>query len=87
MPVETYKMARRVVVAVVGFTLLVLGAVLSLPLVPGPGFVVVLAGLALLAAEFVWARRLLKRFKKEGVKLGRRFGWFRRTRKPRPPPL
>jgi len=30
---------------------------------PGPGWVVILAGLALLAAEFLWARRLLDRLK------------------------
>ncbi len=32
---------------------------------PGPGIVTVLFGLALLGTEFVWARILMKRFKKE----------------------
>ena len=46
---------------VVGGVLLVGGAVMSLPLVPGPGVVIALAGLALLSHEFEWARRLRDR--------------------------
>jgi len=52
---------KRVVKAVFGFTLLAIGVVLLVT--PGPGWVVILAGLALLAAEFLWARRLLDRLK------------------------
>jgi uncharacterized protein (TIGR02611 family) len=44
------------VVAVVGFTVLAIGIVL-LPL-PGPGWAVIFGGLAILATEFIWARRL-----------------------------
>jgi hypothetical protein len=36
---------------------------------PGPGWVAIGLGLALLAAEFVWARRLLNRLKAEGNRL------------------
>ena len=43
---------------VVGFALLAVGAVLALPLVPGPGLLVMFVGLGFLSAEFVWARRL-----------------------------
>ncbi len=32
---------------------------------PGPGLAVIVLGLAILATEFVWARRLMKRFEKE----------------------
>jgi uncharacterized protein (TIGR02611 family) len=52
---------KRVVKTVFGFTLLVIGVVLLVT--PGPGWVVILAGLALLAAEYLWARRLLDRLK------------------------
>lgn len=83
MPIESYKLARRIVITVVGFTLLVLGIVLSIPLVPGPGFLVIFAALAILALEFVWARRLLKRVKQEGAKMGVRFGWLSRWMKRR----
>jgi uncharacterized protein (TIGR02611 family) len=46
---------------VFGFTLLAIGVVMLIT--PGPGWVVILSGLALLAAEFLWARRLLDRLK------------------------
>ena len=47
----------RIVVGVVGAAVVVLGFVL-IPL-PGPGWLIVFAGLAILATEFVWAERLL----------------------------
>jgi len=46
---------RQVVVGFAGGTLVVLGLIL-IPL-PGPGIPVVIAGIALLATEFVWAAR------------------------------
>ena len=36
---------------------------------PGPGMLVIFLGLGLLAAEFVWARRLMDRIKHEGGRL------------------
>lgn len=33
---------------------------------PGPGWLVILLGLGLLAAEFVWAQRLMTRIRREG---------------------
>lgn len=59
--ITTLKQARRVVVIVVGFTVLVLGVVLIV--LPGPAVLVIPLGLAILATEFVWARRLLVRFR------------------------
>ncbi len=50
-----------------GFTLLLLGAVMLFT--PGPGWVVIFLGLTLLAAEFVWAKRLMDRMKHEGNRL------------------
>jgi uncharacterized protein (TIGR02611 family) len=43
---------------VVGAVLVLLGVVLALPLVPGPGLLLVVIGLGLLSHEFEWARRL-----------------------------
>ena len=40
---------------------------------PGPGTPVILLGLGLLAVEFVWARRLMERLKREGTRFKRRF--------------
>ena len=47
----------RIVVGVLGGVIVVIGFVL-IPL-PGPGWLIVFAGLALLATEFAWAERLL----------------------------
>jgi tellurite resistance protein TerC len=49
------------VVAVIGTTVLLVGV--AMIVLPGPAFLVIPAGLAILATEFVWARRLLQRVK------------------------
>ena len=58
---DSIKSLKRVIVAVVGFTVLAVG--LAMIVLPGPAFVVIPLGLAILATEFVWARRLLDRVK------------------------
>ena len=65
--VKTIQQAKRYVKIVFGFTVLVLGVVMIVT--PGPGWLVILFGLGILAAEFVWARRLLDRLKKEGLRI------------------
>jgi tellurite resistance protein TerC len=59
----TFHQAKRIAVLFIGSTVLVVGV--ALLLLPGPAFVVIPAGLAILATEFVWARRILKRLKTE----------------------
>lgn len=56
-----YRNARKVIVGVVGSTIVLIGVVMFF--FPGPGLLVVFAGLALLATEFVWAALLLRRVK------------------------
>ncbi|MDT5387212.1 MAG: hypothetical protein QOE04_853 [Mycobacterium sp.] len=51
-------LAYRIVVGVVGLAVLTAGIV-AIPY-PGPGWAIVFIGLAILATEFDWARRLLK---------------------------
>jgi len=55
------RTGRRVVVAVVGSSVLLLGIIMIVT--PGPAFVVIPIGLAILAVEFVWARRWLKKLR------------------------
>ena len=50
---------RRAVVAVIGFTVLLIG--FAMVVLPGPAVMVIPLGLAILATEFVWARRLLEK--------------------------
>lgn len=54
----TYKAARRIAVAVVGTTIVLLGIVMIVT--PGPALIVIPIGLAILGVEFAWARRWLK---------------------------
>jgi len=51
----------RIGFGVVGVALVLAGMVLSLPLVPGPGFLLVFVGLAMLALEFDRVERLVER--------------------------
>jgi tellurite resistance protein TerC len=67
--VETLRQARRIIVAVIGFTVLLVGVVMIVT--PGPGWLVILLGLSILSAEFVWARRWLRRIKKTSSDLAR----------------
>jgi uncharacterized protein (TIGR02611 family) len=64
MILRTVEQVRRISRIVFGFTLLLAGVVMIVT--PGPGWLVILLGLGLLAAEFVWARRLMERIKREG---------------------
>lgn len=57
----TYKAARRIVVGVVGATVLVIGVVMLVT--PGPALVVIPVGLAILSIEFAWARAWLRRLR------------------------
>lgn len=58
---------RRFFKILAGFTLLLGGVVLFFT--PAPGWPVIFLGLTLLAAEFVWARRLMERMKDQGNRL------------------
>lgn len=58
---ETLRRARRLIMAVVGVTLLLLGIFMLIG--PGPGIPVVFIALSILGAEFQWARRLMERYR------------------------
>ena len=64
MILRTVAEVRRVFLVIAGFTLLLAGVVMLVT--PGPGMFAIFLGLGLLAAEFVWARRLMDRIKREG---------------------
>ncbi len=60
----TYKWARRCAIALVGGTVVLIGVVMIV--FPGPAFVVIPAGLAILSLEFAWARHWLKKVRATG---------------------
>ena len=59
--IKTLQQAKRIVKVVIGFTILIIG--LAMTVLPGPAIVVIPAGLAILATEFLWAKKLLERIK------------------------
>ena len=59
--VKGYRHVRRLVITIVGAAVLLIGV--ALLVLPGPGFLVIAAGFAVLATEYEWARRALDRTK------------------------
>jgi uncharacterized protein (TIGR02611 family) len=62
------RVARAAKIAC-GFALLVAG--LAMVALPGPGWLTIAAALAILAGEYVWARRLLEKLKSQAGRLRR----------------
>ena len=60
----TYQWARRCAVAVIGTTVVLIGV--AMIVLPGPAFIVIPAGLAILGLEFAFARRWLRRVRARG---------------------
>lgn len=69
-PRSLLRHAQRVVVAVVGATVVLVGV--AMIVLPGPATLVIPLGLGILALEFAWAERLLQGVKKQGDRLLRR---------------
>lgn len=65
----SYKIARRIVIAVIGGTLLLGGVIMIVT--PGPGLAAILLGLAILAIEFTWAKLWLAKVKHSVTAEGR----------------
>lgn len=66
------RQLKTLITAVVGFTVLGIGA--AMLVLPGPGLVVIALGLVILSAEFVWAKRALNRMKDQAQKVRDRWG-------------
>ena len=94
-----WRSSRRAAVFVVGVALLAVGLVMFVT--PGPGIVLVVAGLAVLATEFAWAEHLLDQAKQQAARAGQasqkvpgvsrvtsaaRTGWRRVRRQPEADP-
>jgi uncharacterized protein (TIGR02611 family) len=72
---------KRFLAALLGVTVLLVG--LTMLVLPGPGLLIMAAGLAILATEFIWARRAMRCTKGAVAKARRRSGlkeWLRRRR-------
>ena len=60
-PEILYKQIRKLVIFLIGTSIVLIGCVLFFT--PGPAIIVIPVGLAVLATEFIWAKKLLKKFK------------------------
>ncbi|MGH8900008.1 MAG: PGPGW domain-containing protein [Egibacteraceae bacterium] len=80
---QAWALVRRVVVAVVGGTIIAAGV--ALLFIPGPGLLVLLLGLAILATEFSWARQVRQWVQHEARSITQRLKAKRRppSRQPR----
>jgi len=70
---QVLRLGRRVAIAGLGGAVTIVGIVLAVPLVPGPGIAIILLGLGILSLEFERPRAWLVRIKAMGVDLKRRF--------------
>jgi uncharacterized protein (TIGR02611 family) len=70
---------QRLAITVAGLALLLAGAIMLVT--PGPGLLAIIAGLAVLATEYAWARRALERTRersRQAVQKVREVRWTRR---------
>ena len=63
------RLAKRIVISIVGFTVLAIG--IAMIALPGPAFIVIPAGLGILGLEFAWARRWLQKVKDKAEAVAR----------------
>ena len=77
----SYRGAKRIVVFVLGGTVLLFG--LLLLVLPGPGLLFIFLGLTVLASAFVWARLWLRRLRVSTRRAGRKAR--ERLKRGRPP--
>jgi tellurite resistance protein TerC len=64
---NSIKQFKRLFIAIIGGTILLIG--LALIVLPGPAFIVIPVGLSILATEFIWAKKLFTKFKDQIDKL------------------
>ena len=64
-PDHTLRVAKRIVVAVIGGTVTLIG--IALIVLPGPAFIVIPIGLSILATEFLWAKRWLRKARQMAI--------------------
>ena len=66
----SYRMAKRIVIGIVGGTIVIAGIVLAvMPILPG--WPAIFVGLGVLSLEFAWARIWLKKAKEKAEDVGR----------------
>ena len=57
--IAALKQIKRIIIGIIGTIVLLIG--IALLVLPGPAFILIPAGLAILATEFEWAKKLLQK--------------------------
>lgn len=66
-----FRTATRIVVLILGISVILVGV--PLLVLPGPGLVTIVIGIGILATQFLWARRLLRKLRQKVDEAGTRF--------------
>lgn len=77
-----WAQARKIVIAVIGTTVILAGV--AMLVLPGPGWLTIFGGLAILATEFAWAKWMLKYAKKRMSQLAEKYVGLGSTEKDPP---
>ena len=75
---DRMPVVRKVVYSVIGLTVLLLG--IAMMVLPGPAIIFIPLGLAILASEYAWARRIIRRGRVFVEKAKRTRRWWRRAK-------
>ncbi|MBA4405710.1 hypothetical protein C0389_00385 [bacterium] len=60
---KSLKQVKRIIVGVIGASILIVG--IAMIVLPGPAFIVIPLGLSILATEFLWAKKIIDKFKEK----------------------
>lgn len=64
---NSLKQIKKVFIGIIGGTIVLIGLVMIV--LPGPAFIVIPLGLSILATEFIWAKKMIDKFKEQFEKL------------------
>lgn len=59
--IKSLKQLKRLIIGIIGGTILIIG--IAMIALPGPAFIVIPLGLSILATEFIWAKKIIEKFK------------------------
>lgn len=58
---KSLKQIKRLIIGIIGTSILIIG--IAMIVLPGPAFIVIPVGLSILATEFLWAKKMIEKFK------------------------
>lgn len=61
MSFKSLKQIKRLLIGIIGTTILLIG--IAMIVLPGPAFIVIPVGLSILVTEFLWAKKMIEKFK------------------------